>query len=161
MNLSLAKFAVPCLIAALIAVPAFAAKKDKGSKDATAALQKKLQKADLPGDVQEKTKKVMVEFGPKVREAQTAVDASLTSEQKSAKAAAEKAAKDEGKKRKDAQADVAAAMKLTPEQKEKYAAAQRKLDSAQADLDSALRDVLSAEQQEKVGLKAKKKKKNA
>jgi len=161
MNLSFTRTLAALLLAALMATPAFAAKKDKGQKDATAALQKKLQKADLPGDVQEKTKKVMAEFGPKVREAQTAVDASLTSEQKSAKTVAEKAAKDAGKKRKEAQSDIAAAMKLTPEQKEKYAAAQRRLASVQVDLDSALRGALSAEQQEKVGLKAKKKKKNA
>ena len=43
-----------------------------------------------------------------VREAKAASDAVLSTEQKSARAAAQKAAKDAGKKRKEAAADVAA-----------------------------------------------------
>ena len=123
------------------------------------ALQKKLSKSDLPADVREKAGKIIAEHGPKVREAQAASDAVLTSEQKSARAAAQKAAKDAGKKRKEAASDVAAATKFTGDQKEKFAAAERKLATAQSDLDTALREALTAEQQEKIGLKNRKKKK--
>ncbi len=146
------------LFVAVCLTPAFAAKKDKGQRDATAALQKKLQKSDLPADVREKASKVIAEHGPKVREAQAATDAVLTAEQKSARGAAQKAAKEAGKKRKEAASDIAAATKFTGDQKEKFAAAERKLAAAQSDLDTALRAVLSADQQAKIGLKNRKKK---
>jgi len=148
------------LLSTLLVTPAFAAgKKEKGQRDATVALQKKLSKSDLPADVREKASKIIAEHGPKVREAKAASDAVLTAEQKSARAAAQKAAKEAGKKRKEAAADVAAATKFTGDQKEKFAAAERKLATAQADLDTALRGVLTAEQQESIGLKNRKKKK--
>jgi len=148
------------LLSMLLVTPALAAgKKEKGQRDATAALQKKLSKSDLPADAREKASKIIAEHGPKVREAQAASNAVLTSEQKSARAAAQKAAKDAGKKRKEAAADVAAATKFTGDQKEKFAAAERKLATAQSDLQTALREALTAEQQEKIGLKNRKKKK--
>ena len=62
------------LLSTLLVTPALAAgKKDKGQRDATAALQKKLSKSDLPADVREKARKAIAEHGPKVREAQAAV----------------------------------------------------------------------------------------
>jgi hypothetical protein len=159
MNALLSRFACGCLIAAIVASPSFAAgKKNNAQRDATAGLQKKLQKADLPTDVRDKANKVLAEYGPKLREAQTASEAVLTAEQKAARATAQKAAKDSGKKRKEAAADVAAALKLTDEQKTKYAAAEKDLHSAQTALTTALRGVLNADQQAAVGLKNKKKK---
>src|SRR5262249_11016377 len=125
---------------------------------ATVGLQKKLQKAELPTDVREKASKVLAEYGPKLREAHSASEAVLTTEQKAARAAAQKAAKDSGKKRKDAAADVVAALKLTDEKKANYAAAEKDLHKVQSDLTTALRGVLNAEQQAAVGLKNKKKK---
>jgi hypothetical protein len=163
MNSLLVRLVLCCLVAVVSVSPALAAgkknkKNNKGQRDATAGLTKKLQKADLPADVREKASKVVAEYGPKVKQAQAASDAVLTSEQKSALATAKKAAKESGKKRKEAAADVAAAMKLTDEQKPKYAAAQRELEAAQANMTSALKGVLTADQQAKVGLKNKKKK---
>jgi hypothetical protein len=155
----LSRFALSCAIAALCVSPALAAgKKNKGQRDATAGLSKKLQKADLPTDVREKANKVVAEYGPKVREAQAASDAVLTGEQRAARDTAKKAAREAGKKHKEAAADVAAAMKLSDEQKTKYAAAEKDLAAAQSQLQSALRGVLSADQQAAVGLKNKKKK---
>jgi len=147
------------LLSTLLLTPALAAKKDKGQRDMAAALQKKLSKSDLPADVREKAGKVIAEHGPKVREAQTAVDAVLTAEQKTARAAAQKAGKDAGKKRKEIASDVSSATKFTGDQREQFAAAERKLATAQSDLQSALREALTAEQQEKIGLKNRKKKK--
>jgi hypothetical protein len=88
-------------------------------------------------------------------------EAVLTSEQKAARAAAQKAGKEAGKKRKEIAAEVSAAMKLTAEQKTKYDTAEKELAAAQSSLQKALRGVLSADQQAKIGLKERKKKKNA
>jgi hypothetical protein len=151
---------VALLIAMLLFAPALAAgKKDKRQRDATAALQKRLSKSDLPADVREKAGKIIAEHRPKVREAQAAVDAVLTAEQKTARAAAQKAAKEAGKKRKEIASDVSAATKFTGDQREQFAAAERKLATAQSDLQAALRDVLTAEQQDSLGLKNRRKKK--
>ena len=105
------------LLFTLFIAPALAAgKKEKGQRDVTAALQKKLSKSDLPADVREKASKVIAEHGPKVREAKAASDAVLTTEQKSARAAAQKAAKEAGKKRKEAAADVVEAAPVVEEE---------------------------------------------
>jgi hypothetical protein len=146
------------VIAALCISPALAAKKDKGQRSSTAALQKKLKKADLPSEARDKASKVLSEHGPKVRAAETARESILTAEQKAARAAAQKAGKEAGKKRKEIAADVAAAMKLSDEQKTKYNAAERDLATAQSDMHKALREVLSADQQAQIGLKNKKRK---
>jgi hypothetical protein len=156
---SIFKITTIFLVAALGTLPAFAAKKDKSQRDPAAALQKKIQKSDLPADVREKANKVIAEHGPKVREAMKAREAVLTSEQKTARSTAQKAAKEAGKKRKQAAADVAAALKLTDEQKSKYTAAEKDLASAQKALHSALSGVLTADQQAAIGLKARKKNK--
>ena len=133
-------------------------KKKKGGNDPTAKLRAKLDSAELPADVLEKAKKVVDEHAPKIKEAQAAVDSILTDEQKKARSAAQKAAKDAGKKGKEAQDEVNAALKLTDEQKTKMEEAQKALTAAQGDMNKALREVLSEEQQEKVGIKGKKKK---
>jgi hypothetical protein len=82
----------------------------------------------------------------------------LTAEQKSARAAAQKSAKEAGKKRKDARADVTAALKLSDEQRTKYQAAQKSLRKAQKDMSTALRAALTSEQLAQVGIKPRKKK---
>lgn len=161
MNSRIAQLALACLFTALLVTPSLAAKKDKDRKDPTAGLQKKLQTADLPSDVREKANKVLADYGPKVRNAQAASEAILTPEQKASRAVAQKSAKDAksaGTKRKNAKADVAAALKLSDEQKPKYAEAEKELTTAQAALTNALRGVLTADQQAAVGLKTKKKK---
>jgi hypothetical protein len=147
------------LITALAISPTLAAgKKNKDKKDATAAIKKKLDAAELPADVREKVKKVLTDDAPALNAAQAKVDAVLTNEQKEARKTAQKEAKSAGTKRKQAQASIEAAMKLTTEQKSKLSAAEGELKSAQSALQKDLQAVLTTEQAEKVGLKAKKKK---
>jgi len=156
----LSRLLTAALITVLAISPAFAAgKKNKDKHDATAAIKKKLSAADLPADVREKANKVLADDSPKLNEAQAKVDAILTSEQKEARKTAQKEARQSGTKRKEAQASVNAAMKLTDEQKSKLASAESELKSAQATLQKDLQAVLTTEQAEKLGLKAKKKNK--
>lgn len=149
-----------CVLAAIAVTPAFAAgKKNKKQDrhDPVAAIKKKLAAADLPTDAREKADKVIADDGPKLKDAQAKIDSILTTEQKQAQRQAQKNARSSGKKGKDAKADVAAAMKLSDEQKSKLSAAESEVKSAQAALVRDLRSALSAEQFAKTGLKTKKK----
>jgi hypothetical protein len=149
-----------CVLAAIAITPAFAAgKKNKKQDrhDPVASIKKKLAAADLPTDAREKADKVIADDGPKMKDAQAKIDSILTAEQKQAQRQAQKDARTSGKKGKDAKADVAAAMKLTDEQKSKLSAAEGELKSAQAALVRDLRSALSPEQFAKTGLKTKKK----
>jgi Spy/CpxP family protein refolding chaperone len=138
-------------------------KKKGGGNDPTAKLRTKVKEAELGADLTAKVEKVIDEHAPKLKEAQAKVDAVLTDEQKSAQKAAKKAAKDAGKKGKEASDEVAAAVKLTDEQKKKMDEAQAALNSARSEMNKAINALLTAEQQEKVGTKGGKgkKKKNA
>ena len=155
------QFSLTCLVALLIVAPGVAAgkkNKNKGDRhDPVAAVKKKLSGAELPTDIREKADKVIADDGPKLKEAQAKIDALLTSEQTQAQRQARKDARSSGKKGKDAKADVAAAMKLTPEQKSKLSTAEAELKSAQATLVRDLKAVLTPEQMAKAGLKTKKK----
>ena len=156
----LSRFISAALVVALAISPSLAAgKKNNDKHDATAAIKKKLAAADLPADVREKANKVVADDAPKLNSAQAKVDAILTTEQKEARKKALKEAKANGTKRRQAQAAIDAAVKLTSEQKSKLASAESELKSAQAALQKDLRAVLTTEQAEKVGLKAKKKNK--
>ena len=155
-------FVVGCLMAAVsfawtIAEGQEGKKKKKG--DPTTGLKKKLAAAELPADVLEKANKIVEEHGPKIAEAQAKVDEILTPDQRRAKRQAQKAAKEAGKKGKEAEADVAAAVTLTDEQKEKMAAAEKDVQAAREAMNAALREVLDDEQEAKVGIKGKKKRK--
>ncbi len=155
----LSRFLVAILAVCSIASVAEAkAKKDKGRHDPTVAIKKKLDEASLPTDVLANAKKIVDEQAPKLKEAQAKVDGVLTAEQKAAKKTAAKDAKAAGKKRKEAQADVEAAMKLSTEQKTKLADAEKELKAAQSSLRSALGSVLTPDQLAKAGLKTRKKK---
>jgi hypothetical protein len=146
------------IVAAIVAVPDSQGQEKKKKKDATAGIKKKLDEAELGADLLEKCKKVVDEHAPKIAEAQAAVDAILTDEQKKARNAAQKAAKDAGKKGKEAAADVEAALKLTDEQKGKMEEAQKGLTAATNARNEALGALLTDEQKAKVGIKGKKKK---
>jgi hypothetical protein len=149
-----------CVLAAIAVTPGFAAgKKNKKQDrhDPVAAIKKKLSAADLPTDAREKADKVIADDGPKLKDAQAKIDSILTNEQKQAQRQAQKDARSSGKKGKDAKAEVAAAMKLTDEQKSKLSAAESELKSAQAVLVRDLRSALTPEQFAKTGLKTKKK----
>jgi hypothetical protein len=148
-----------CLLAAIAFTPTLAAgKKNKNDRhDPVAAIKKKLAAAELPTDVREKADKIIADDGPKLKEAKAKLDGVLTTEQQAAQKQARKDAKSSGKKGKDAKADIASAMKLTPEQKSKLSAAESDVKSAQATLLRDLKGVLTSEQMAKAGLKTKKK----
>ena len=143
---------------------AFGQDNNKGKKKANnpaAGLLKKVDDlSDLSAEQKEKIAAIKKEHEPKVTAAAKKLNDSLTSEQRRARQEAQKAAKAAGKKGKEAQAEVTAAMKLTDEQKKAYDAAQKELDDANAALRSALASVLSDEQKSTVGLGKGKKKKN-
>ena len=153
-------FALPLLALALVGMTlniAAAQAKKQRKNDPAAQMKKRLAAAELPADVLKKCNDIIDEQGKKLSEAQAKVDAVLTAEQRQAQATAQKAAKQAGKKKKEAQAEVDAAAKLTDEQKTKLAAAQKELTAAQSTLQTALRGALTAEQQQEVLGKAKKK----
>jgi hypothetical protein len=146
------------LFCVLCISPVLAAKKNKAQKSPADQIKKKLAEADLPTDTLEKAKKIVDENGIKLKEAQAKVDGVLTAAQQSAKKQARKNARSAGKKGKEAKADIAAAVKLSPEQKTKLAAADSELKSARASVTRDLSSVLTPEQMGKAGLKTKKKK---
>ena len=149
-----------CVLAAIAFAPAYGAgKKNKKQDrhDPVAAIKKKMAAADLPTDAREKADKVLAEDGPKLKNAQAKIDSILTAEQKQSQRQSQKEARSSGKKGKDAKADIAAAMKLTDEQKSKLTAAESELKSAQSALVRDLRSALTPEQFSKTGLKTKKK----
>jgi len=155
----LSLLAVICALIAAVAVPALAAAGKKDRKgDPSARISKKLDSAGLSAEALEKAKKVIAEHSAKLKEAQAAADAVLTSEQVAAQKSAMQAAKTAGKKGKDAKADVEAALKLTAEQKGKLDEAKKTLAKEEASLTSDLKSALGAGDFAKLGLKTKKKK---
>ncbi len=151
---------VIALAALAIALPAFAAKKDKSKgRDPSASIKKKLDSADLSSDVREKVNKVLADDSPKLKEAQAKIDGILTNEQKQAKRTAQKEARTSGTKGKNARASIDAALKLTDEQKSKLSSAESDLKSAQTTLMKDLQSVLTSDQMAKAGLKTRKKNK--
>jgi hypothetical protein len=140
-------------------------RKKKGqAKGPTTELRNKLASAELGADLTEKVKKIIDENEPKLKELQGKVDAVLTDEQKAARRDAQKAARQAGKKGKEAQDEVNAALKLTADQQKKMDEAQKELNAARGEMNKAIAALLTDEQQEKLGVKAKgkgKKKKNA
>jgi ABC-type Na+ efflux pump permease subunit len=133
-------------------------KKKAGGFDPTAALVKKAADEGLPEDAIAKIKTVAAEHAPKLRAAQAKVDALLTPEQKKARGEAMKAARAAGKKRKELQADIAAALNLSDDQQEKIAAAQKESRAAITSFRQAVAAQLTPEQQTKLGLVRGKKK---
>ena len=150
---------VGCLVAVVgLILPAEGKDRKKRAADPSARIKKKLAAAELPADVLAKANKAVDEQAPKLKEAQAKVDAVLTDEQKQARRQAQKTAKESGQKRKQSQAAIESAMKLTTEQKSKLAEAEKELAAAQAAVQRSLRDVLTAEQLAKAGIKSRKKK---
>jgi ectoine hydroxylase-related dioxygenase (phytanoyl-CoA dioxygenase family) len=150
---------VGCLIAAVsFTLSTQGKERKKKASDPAARIKKKLAAAELPADVLAKANKVVDEQAPQLKEAQAKIDAALTSEQKQARAQAQKAAKESGQKGKQAKAAAESAMKLTTEQKSKLAEAEKEMAAAQAAVQRSLREVLTADQLAKAGIKSKKKK---
>jgi len=149
---------VSCLMG-LVAVGFAQQDKKKGAKnDPTSKLRDKLASSDIGADLKEKIVKIIDENAGKLKELSAKVEAVLTDEQKTARNAARKAAKDAGKKNKEAETEVTAAMKLTDEQKKKMHEAEKALDAARADMNKAIAALVTDEQAQSLGVKGKKKK---
>jgi Skp family chaperone for outer membrane proteins len=132
-------------------------KKKGGGNDPTAKLRKSVADSDLGADLKEKVVKVIDEHAGKLKELQAKVDATLTDDQRAAKKAAQKAAKDAGRKGKAAQEEAFAAMKLTDEQKKKYDEANSALQAGTADMNKAVAALLTDDQAQDLGVKKKRK----
>jgi hypothetical protein len=158
-------FVSACLVAVLCFAWSGAIGQEAAKKrpDKIALLTLRLKTARLPSDVLEKANKIVAEHAPKIADAEAKRDAALPPEQRQAlMQAATDAAKrlKEGGSANDSAADVVAAMKglkLTPEQAAKYKAGQQTVVAAQDAMNDALRGVLTADQQAKVGIAPKKK----
>ena len=133
-------------------------KKKAGGFDPTAALVKKAADEGLPedGDCQNQigSCRTCSQITGRPGESRR----SLTPEQKKARSEAMKAAKAAGKKGKEVQADVEAALNLSGDQKEKVEAAQKEAAAAMTSFRQAVAAQLSPEQQMKLGLGGRKKK---
>jgi hypothetical protein len=135
--------------------------KRKGNNPAAAILKKVDGLGDLTAEQKEKIAKIKEEHEPKLAAAAKKLNDALTPDQRRARQEAQKAARQAGKKGREAQAEITAAMKLTDEQKKAYDAAQKELDEANGAFRADLSGVLSDDQKATIGLKGKgKKKKN-
>ena len=132
-------------------------KKGKKGADPTAQMAKKLESAELTAEQKTKFKAISDEHGPKIKDAMAKVNKLLTPEQIKAKQEAQQAAKAAGKKGKEATDAVNEALKLTEEQKKAMADADKELKAVQATFNTAVADLLTAEQKEKAKIGGKKK----
>ena len=128
-------------------------KKKKKRKQPNLATQtiKRFAKAELTEEQQAKVKALAAEHGPKINAARK--KAALSAEQKAARTKAFKDNKDAGRKGKEAREAVAAAAKLTDEQK----AALEETRKLSAAYQAAVVALLTPEQKQKQGIKAPKK----
>ena len=145
-------------VAVLIASPLLAKEaKKKAAKPAPCPadqyLTRMLGNVTLTAEQKTQIDALKKEFGPKLKEARKKVDDVLTADQKKARGEAMKKAKADGKTGKEAAAAVAAAVKLTDDQKAKQAEAQKAVSALTKELDKAARDLLTPEQ--KASLKKK------
>lgn len=165
MRLNLNRSALLAL-AVLMAAPLFAAEdgakkkkdKDKGNNAVAKAFELPTT-ITLSEEQNTKLAEVKKELEPKLAAVAKKRNDLLTAEQKTARTEAMKAAKAAGKKGKEAQADIAAAVKLTDEQKKKQAEIDKEFNEVTGQIKEKISAFLTADQ--KLLLKDKKKKKDA
>lgn len=149
-------------LAALLVAPVWAAdeagkkKKEKGLDTAVARSFSLPDTITLTAEQKTKLDEVKKEFESKVKEVVKKQNDILTADQKKARAEAAKTAKAAGKKGKDLQADVDAALKLTDEQKKKTEEVGKELKALNAQIREKITSFLTDDQ--KAQLKPKKKK---
>ena len=146
-------------VAVLIASPLWAAPREKKAKKAPPCpadqrITRMLEGVTVTDDQKAKLDALKKEFGPKMVEARKKGDV-LTPEQKKERAAAEKKAKEEGKKGKELYAAVAEAIKATDEQKAKMAEAAKEGYALGRELDKKVLEILTDEQAAAVKAKMK------
>ena len=115
---------------------------------------KRFAKADLTAQQKAEIEKIAKTHGVRIAEARKVMG--LTPEQRAARNAAGKKAREAGKKGKELQAAIVAAADLTKEQ----IAAREAVQSLTREVAKAATAVLTPEQKEKVGIKGEGKKKN-
>ena len=123
-----------------------------------------LKDVELTEEQKEKVAAIKAEHGPKLAELQKKQDSILTPEQVAARKEALAKVKSDNLKGKERQAAIDTALSLTPEQKEKWTAAQGELREAQGKVRAKFSEFLTEEQKAKVpelSAKKGKKKKNA
>ncbi|QDU73978.1 LTXXQ motif protein [Bremerella volcania] len=124
--------------------------KKKEAKAPQRGIFAQVMKLDLSAEQKEKVTAIQKEFGPKLAELTKAVG--LTKEDREARMAAMKEAKEKGLKGKEMQEYVSAKAPLTDEQK----AAQKAVAELNGKIREKLAGVLTDEQKEKLGLNKKK-----
>lgn len=148
---TLLMFALVAILSVGTALGADEAKpKKKQAKAPQRGIFAQVMKLDLSAEQKEKVTAIQKEFGPKLAELTKAVG--LTKEDREARAAAMKEAKEKGLKAKEMREYVAAKAPLTDEQKE----AQKAVTELNGKIREKLAGVLTDEQKEKLGLNKKK-----
>jgi len=109
-----------------------------------------IESLDLTAEQKEKLGKVREEFGPKMKSLYDKLGESLTEDQRKAGEEAMKQAKDAGKKGREFFESLEAALKLTPEQKEKMAKSDPEIAALYKEHLGKVMEVLTPEQQAKV-----------
>ena len=120
----------------------------KKHEAASAAMYKLPETITLTDAQQAKVKEIEAKYKPKAAALQKDGADMLTAEQKKARHDAMAAAKDAGKKGKAAQADVEAALNLTPEQKRKMEEARVKTATLRTEMQAEVVALLTPEQKE-------------
>ncbi|GEM_PF-1334029 len=151
------------VVIALIAAPAITAEADKKKKKkknrsratrVVPRLDRQLAALELSDEQKAKLKELRASLAPKLAAARK--KGKLSKTQREARSQAQKKAKSEGKKGKEVRAAVAAAAKLTDEQK----VAQAEIRKLQGEYRRGVMGMLTKEQIAKAGLKQPRKKKN-
>jgi predicted Holliday junction resolvase-like endonuclease len=161
-GLRILSMALALATAASVAIAQDAPKKGKkGDPGANAQVFQLPKDVTLTAEQQTKLDALKKEQGPKVAELQKKLDEILTDEQRQARKDAAAKSKEEKVKGKQAQERLAAALKLTDEQKPKWDAAQKEMQALQGKIREQLAGFLTDEQKAKVPALTRKKKNNA
>lgn len=131
-------------------------KPGKGKKNPVAALFTFPKKVEATEEQTAKLNELKAEYGPKIEEAQKAVNGILTAERKQAQQKAMKEARAAGKKGKELRQAVAAALNLTPEEKKALGKANKARASLIKEINAKKMGLLTDEQKEKIKKKKKK-----
>jgi len=104
----------------------------------------------LTSEQQTKVDELKKEYADKLKTLATARDEVLSKEQRKARGDAQKAAREAGKKGKDAAAEIDEATKWTEGQKEKYTKAEAELQALGAEIKGKVQSLLTDEQKAKL-----------
>lgn len=124
--------------------------KAKGKGKAAPSVVQLPKEVELTAEQKEKIAAINKEFAPKLAEANKKLESILSEDQRKARAEALKKAREEGKKGKEAAESVAAATKITDDQKVKFEEAQKAVATIRKEALEKAAAVLTDEQKAKV-----------